>query len=188
MKRAIYIPAGWELPDAIRMRLGESVGKQRLIHEAGHLLLLLHQVPEMEDDEVRAAAVFWRDSAGEWKSSPVGGGLAGLEDAPLLVSPRHPSVGRCGGLRQNRAALLRCDAPHATLAAVNARHAQGHAGHTRGDPEDTRIITLRDQASDLERAIELIAADAKAGMDFTLAEAASQQALPLRWRIRRRAA
>jgi Mg2+ and Co2+ transporter CorA len=38
------------------------------------------------------------------------------------------------------------------------------------------VITLRDQAADLERAIELVAADAKAGMDFTLAESASQQA------------
>ena len=43
--------------------------------------------------------------------------------------------------------------------------------------EDTRVINMRDQAADLERAIELIAADAKAGMDFTLAESASQQAL-----------
>jgi Mg2+ and Co2+ transporter CorA len=36
---------------------------------------------------------------------------------------------------------------------------------------------LRDQAADLDRAIELVAADAKAGMDFTLAESANQQAI-----------
>jgi len=44
-------------------------------------------------------------------------------------------------------------------------------------PDETRIIILRDQAADLERGIDLIVADAKAGMDFTMAEAASQQAL-----------
>jgi Mg2+ and Co2+ transporter CorA len=44
-------------------------------------------------------------------------------------------------------------------------------------PDDSRMINLRDQAADLERAIELIAADAKAGMEFTVAESASQQAL-----------
>jgi len=44
-------------------------------------------------------------------------------------------------------------------------------------PDDSRIITIRDQAADLERGIELVAADAKAGMDFTLAESANQQAL-----------
>jgi Mg2+ and Co2+ transporter CorA len=43
-------------------------------------------------------------------------------------------------------------------------------------PDETRVINLRDQAVDLERAIELVAADAKAGMDFTVAESAAQQA------------
>lgn len=44
-------------------------------------------------------------------------------------------------------------------------------------PDETRIIYLRDQAVDLERAIDLIAVDAKSGMDFTLAESADQQAI-----------
>ena len=35
---------------------------------------------------------------------------------------------------------------------------------------------MRDQAVAIDRAIELVAADAKSGMDFTLAESAEQQA------------
>ena len=70
MQKAVYIPKTWDLPEAIRKRLGESVGKQRLMNEDGHILLLLHQVPRSEDDEVRAAVVFWRNPAGEWKSAP----------------------------------------------------------------------------------------------------------------------
>jgi hypothetical protein len=43
-------------------------------------------------------------------------------------------------------------------------------------PDETRLISLRDQAADLERGIELLVSDAKTGMDFSLAETSSQQA------------
>ena len=177
MENATYIPSSWELPDAIRVRLGEMVGKQRLIREDGHLLLLLHQVPRAEDDEVRSAVVVWRNPAGEWESFPVEGGLGGLE----------------AHLTSYRTAIHQLDDEVET--AKSARHYFEVMRHmhplqraTRSMleviqdtrqalPGDTRIITLRDLASDLERAIELVAADAKAGMDFTLAESASQQAI-----------
>ncbi len=176
MENATYIPSSWDLPDAIRVRLGETVGKQRLIGEDGHLLLLLHEAPRAEDDEVRSAVVVWSDPAGEWKSSPVAGGLAGLE----------------AHLTSYRTAIHRLD--DEVESAKTARHyfeVMRHMhplqratrsmldvlqGTRQALPDDTRIITLRDVATDLERAIELIAADAKAGMDFTLAESANQQA------------
>ncbi len=41
MEKAIYIPKTWDLPESIRKRLGESVGRQRMIHEEGNTLLLL---------------------------------------------------------------------------------------------------------------------------------------------------
>lgn len=44
-------------------------------------------------------------------------------------------------------------------------------------PDDGKIINLRDDAAELERGIELVVTDAKSGMEFSLAEAASQQAL-----------
>ena len=177
MENATYIPSSWELPDAIRVRLGERVGKQRLIREDGHLLLLLHQAPRAEDDEIRSAVVVWRSPAGEWRSFPVEGGLGGLE----------------AHLTSYRTAIHRLDDEVET--AKSARHYFEVMRHmhplqraTRSMlevlqdtrqalPGDTRVITLRDQASDLERAIELVAADAKAGMDFTLAESATQQAI-----------
>ena len=79
MGRPNYIPKTWDLPESITKRLGEKVGKQRLMNEDGHLLLLLHQVPKVEDNELRTAVVFWRNPAGEWKGVPLGGGLSGLE-------------------------------------------------------------------------------------------------------------
>lgn len=177
MEKASYIPKTWELPEAIRKRLGETVGRQRLIDEAGHMLLLLHQVPRAEDDEVRTAVVFWRNPAGEWKSSPVAGGLSGLE----------------GHVTSYRTAIHQLDeeveaakTPREYFEIMRRIHPLQHATRHLSEvlqvtrqalPDDTRIITLRDQAADLDRGIELIADDAKAGMDFTLAESANHQAI-----------
>ena len=42
-------------------------------------------------------------------------------------------------------------------------------------PEERRLINFRDRAAELERAIDLVANDAKSGMDFALAENTEEQ-------------
>lgn len=153
------------------------MGKQRLMNESGHLLLLLHVVPRAEDDETRKAMVVWRNAEGEWKSSPEVGGLGGLES--------H--------LNSYRTAIHALDEAVETAKVAKdyfevMRRAHPLQRATRSMfeviqaarqvlPDDTRFINIRDQAADLERGIELVSADAKAGMEFTMAEAASQQAI-----------
>jgi len=172
-----FLPKTWDLPESILKRVGTSVGRQRLMDEDGHLLLILHQVPRTEDDEVRTAALFWRNPAGEWKSTPTTGGLAGLE--AHLVSYRasihqlDEDVEAAKTARQYFEVMRRM---HPLQRAVR-NMAEVLQATRQALPDETRIIILRDQAADLERGIDLIVADAKAGMDFTMAEAASQQAL-----------
>src|SRR4028118_2080505 len=67
-------PHGWDLPEAIKERLGERSGKQRAMIEDGHLLLILHKLPQ-PDQTSREGAFFWRDDKGEWKAM---GGSAAL--------------------------------------------------------------------------------------------------------------
>jgi hypothetical protein len=43
------------------------------------LLMILHQPPEPEDDEVRKPVLLWNQPGGDWKSTPEGGGLAALD-------------------------------------------------------------------------------------------------------------
>lgn len=176
MEKAVYIPKTWDLPVSIRKRLGESVGRQRMMHEEGHVLLLLHQLPKAEDDEVREAVVFWRNPQGEWKSSPVGGGLSGLE-AHLATyrTAIHKLDEEVEGAKTARQYFDVMRHMHPLQRATRSMLEVVQAART-ALPDDFRVITLRDQAADLERAIELVAADAKAGMDFTLAESSSQQA------------
>ncbi len=176
MEKASYIPKTWDLPATIRKRLGATVGRQRLMDEDDHLLLLLHQVPRAEDDAVRTAAVFWRNPEGDWKSAPTGGGMAGL-DAHLAAyhDAIHQLDGEVEAANSPREyfGIMRRIHPlqRATRHLSEVMQATRHAL-----PDDTRIISKRDQAAELARGIDLIAEDAKAGMDFTLAESASQQA------------
>lgn len=177
MAKANYIPKTWDLPEAVLRRLGETVGKQRLMNEDGHLLLLLHQLPRVEDDEVRTAVVVWRNPAGEWKSAPAGGGLGGLEAHLAAYRTKIHELDEAVDVAKSARAyfdIMRLVHPlqRSTRNLFEVLQATRQAL-----PDDARVINLRDQAADAERAIELIAADAKAGMDFTLAESSSQQAL-----------
>ena len=50
-KRPNFVPKSWELPESIRKRLGDDAGRQRLMDEEGHLLMILHQPPEPEESD-----------------------------------------------------------------------------------------------------------------------------------------
>ncbi len=176
MEKAVYIPKTWELPEAIRKRLGASVGKQRLMNEDGHLLLLLHQAPRTEDDEVREAMVIWRNPAGDWKSAPTAGGLIGLD---AHVASYRTAIHRLDEDVENaKSARQYFDIMRRTHPLLRATRGMLEViqATRQALPDEIRIINLRDQAADLERGIELVAADAKAGMEFTVAESATQQA------------
>lgn len=176
MERTDYIPKTWELPEAIRKRLGATVGKQRLMNEDGHILLLLHQVPRAEDDEKRSAMVVWRNVTGEWKSAPTGGGLAGLEAHVAAyrtaIHDLDEAVETAKTAREYFEIMRRVHPlQRATRSMLEALQSARQAL-----PDESKVISLRDQAVDLERGIELVAADAKSGMEFTVAEAATHQA------------
>jgi Mg2+ and Co2+ transporter CorA len=177
MDRTSFVPKTWQLPEAIRKRLGNSVGRQRLMNEDGHLLLILHQVPKSEDDEIRTAVLFWRNTAGEWKSHPTSGGLAGLD--AHLASYRT-------AIHQLDEDVEAAKTPRQYFEVMRRMHPVQRSTRNMAEvlqearqalPDETRMINMRDQAVDLERGIELIAADAKAGMEFTMAESASQHAI-----------
>jgi hypothetical protein len=174
-KRPTFLPKSWELPESIRKRLGDEAGRQRLMDEDGHLLLILHQAPEPEDNEIRKAVLLWNQPTGEWKSTPESGGLAALdahmqtyfknihvldEQVELAKTPRQYFE-----VMKHVTPLLR--ATRNMLAVMqDAREAR---------PEDRRLINFRDRAIELERAIDLVSEDARAGMEFSLAENTEEQ-------------
>ncbi len=146
-----------------------------MMDEDGHLLLILHQAPEPEDHEVRKPVLLWSQPGGEWKSYPEGGGLAALdahmESYRKAIHQLDEAVEAATTPRQYFDVMR-----HATpllRATRNLLAVMQQAREAR--PDERRLINARDRAVELERAIDLAAADAKAGMEFSLAENTEEQ-------------
>src|SRR3954452_7464040 len=69
MEKASLLPADWSIPDKLRERLGSTAGRQRLLLEDGHLLLVLHAAPGA-DEIGRRGRFFWRNPEGLWRAAP----------------------------------------------------------------------------------------------------------------------
>src|SRR5436190_19066009 len=79
MAEASLLPTDWSIPVKLRDRLGSTAGRQRMLLEDGHLLLVLHAVPGADEIE-RRGRFFWRDTNGTWRVAPANQRIATLED------------------------------------------------------------------------------------------------------------
>lgn len=175
MENRLVIPSTWELPPEITSRFGEKAGRQRLMEHAGHLLLVLHQVPAPDSNE-RHGVLFWRKPDGTWETAEKGGGIAALR--------RHvDSYGQAvedldDQLDTTRAAdgLFRILSAVAPLlrSAKNLHSVLQSARESAVNDKD--IITLRDQAYSIERTADLLRIEAKNALDFDIARRAEEQA------------
>lgn len=171
-----FLPKSWELPQAIRRRLGDGAGRQRMMDAEGHLLLILHEAPRPEDEEIRRPVLIWILPDGTAKSNQSTSGWMALEEhlgsyrkvihelddaVDVAATPREAFdvVKRCQPLLRSTRNLL------AVL--EDARKAR---------TDERRLLLARDQAVELERAMDLATGDAKATMDFAMAVNAEAQA------------
>ena len=168
------IPPGWELPDEIKARLGEKAGRQRSMVADDHLLLVLHKVPEAGQLE-REGVYFWRSPSGDWRFSGGGPGLFVLRQHLEAYGAAVQELERHYDTASGASDYFRI------LEAVVPLHRAARNQHTalqtarESLPDVRELITLRDEAGDIERASELIATDAKNALDYSLAKQAEEQ-------------
>lgn len=169
------MPSDWRVPEVLVRRLGDGTGRQRAMEADGHLLLVLHAPPRAGEPE-RTGRLFWRDPAGNWRSTLSGEGTTALRRHVAEFADRTEKLE--GGWQKASSArdyflLLREIAPlyrtsrnlHATL--QKARETMS---------ADLDLLNARDQAGEVERALELLQADAKNGLEFTVAHQAEEEA------------
>ena len=77
MAPAPLLPLTWNVPELFRQRLGTTVGKQRTMAADGHLLLVVH-LPPAVDERSRRGRLLWRDPAGNWRGSDTGSGIVAV--------------------------------------------------------------------------------------------------------------
>jgi len=168
------LPSGWELPEAIRERLGERSGKQRAMIEDGHLLLILHKLP-LPGVTTREGAFFWRDAGGAWKASGGGAGLGALKTHLAEYERTVDALDTQLDDAQDATALFRVlEAAVPLHRAAKNQHAALQAAR-EGLPDATELISLRDTASDIDRASEILEIEARNALDYRIARQSEEQ-------------
>jgi hypothetical protein len=172
----MIIPPNWTLPEAIKIRLGQTtVGRQRAIVEEGHLLLVLHKPPG-PDDRNREGVLFWRNAAGEWQVSRGGQGsgalkrhVQGYADIEARLVHDYEEASDTTALFELLDAVtpLARAAHNMYLALQAAREAVKN---------DILLIEARDLASDVDRNLDLLLEDVRNALQYKMAREAEHQA------------
>jgi hypothetical protein len=169
------LPSAWQIPEAIRKRLGSRVGRQRAMFHDGHLLLVLH-APPVADETAREGRFFWRDPDGNWKSKELGRGIQALN---THVEQYEKAISRLDELEANATGSDQYFAVLEQLAPVHraARHLYQVLQEARKlCPDDSDIINARDHAYAIERNAELLYGEAKNALDFEVVKRVEEQA------------
>ena len=173
---ASLIPETWAVPERFKQRLGTSAGRQRAMIDAGHLLLVLHELPKPEDVE-RVARLFWRTPTGEWRATgSKGNGLKVLQEHLQQYRKRAQQLDdEIDGAKT--ATQLYNVLRNATPLSRAARYMHRALQEAREGVDNRDIIVLRDAAGDIERMVELLAGDAKNALDYIESKEAEVQTL-----------
>lgn len=171
------IPSSWQdFPPTLTARFGTKAGRQRTMVHEGHVILVVHSPPKSHELE-RRASIFWRHPNGTWKSAgDVKGNLSSLKGVVDAYMKKAASLE--GAVETARAAadyfnILQEAAP--MLRACRGLHKALQEAR-EALKADVDVISLRDLAYEAERTLELVQQDANAGLDFTVARRAEEQA------------
>jgi hypothetical protein len=175
MEKASLLPADWGVPAELRDRLGSTAGRQRLLIEDGHLLLVLHAAPGADEID-RRGRFFWRNVDGSWRAAPAIDRVTTLREHLAEYEREIEQLERAeddATQARDYFELLDRLAPLAR-ATRNLYGVLQQARETVAD--DRELIVVRDEASDLTRRAELLNEDARNGLEFAIAWQAEQQA------------
>jgi Mg2+ and Co2+ transporter CorA len=166
MKRINY---SWKLPPEILKRLGNNTyGRQRVIHEVDHILIILHKPPSPDSHE-RESVVFLYTPAGEFVCNGKHNGknklLELIEEYRALYDSLDARFDEANEL-ESLFEIIKHLTP-LTRAANNMAQTMQAAREILKDND--LILTVRDESHDIARAIELLFHDAKATLDYRIA-------------------
>ena len=167
------LPPSWEIPQEIRLRLGERLGRQRAMFAAGNLLLILHAPPRADENE-RVGRAYWRRPDGSWQATESPGGASTIAKHLEEFAKRLEQIDRAvdsATLARDYFAVM----SHLSPLVRTVRNLHKTLQEAREHVNDPEIITLRDRAYELERLAELLYEDAKNGLDFAVAKQAEEQ-------------
>jgi hypothetical protein len=169
------VPAQWEIPQEFRLRLGDEVGRQRLMISDGHLLLILH-APALPGEFNRKGRLYWRNPEGKWKSSDHGNGPGAIkrhiDEFKTLIGELEKDEDEATSA-QDYFELTQKIAPlHRSVRNMAAVFQDAR----KAVPNERDLINFRDQSYDADRSAELLYTNAKHALDFAIAKRSEEQA------------
>lgn len=170
------LPKSWDLPDAIRIRLGREAGPQRSMFEDEHLLVIVHRIPG-PDERVRVPVFFHRAPDGTWRGSEskaqgptaIQEFLTAYESRIIQLDEEETRASTATQYHQ----LLEAAAP--VLRASRGLHRAFQQAREMVKL-DRDLINFRDKAAAIERSAELLLQDAQFGLSYTAARQSEAQA------------
>jgi hypothetical protein len=172
----MIIPPTWNLPEAIRSRMGHAtIGRQRAIVEDNHLLLVLHRPPG-PDDSKRDGLLFWRNPAGEWQFNRGGPGPGALKRHLQVYAELEAKLAADYEKAETTTALfdlLETLTPLGRAARNQHLALQAAREAFKSDPF---LIEVRDLAYELERNLDLQLEDVRNALSYRTARDGEEQA------------
>ena len=169
------LPPSWELPAEFRQRVGEKVGRQRVMAADGHLLLVLHRPPK-KNETARTGRFLWRKPDGTWQSSDLGPGPAALSrhltEFADVIERYDRQEDEARGVTDYFLILDGMSPVHRTVRNLHAVLQEARE-KISGDRD---LINARDRAYELERNAELLVSDVRNALDFATARKTEEQA------------
>ncbi len=170
----LKLPDHYEIEHELREQLSGRPGHQRCVVGHDELLLVLHEVPEIGVPE-REAVFFWRRMDGRWLQP----GGPGIDEMESLLERYARAID------ENEEILEKTESTEQVFGIL--RHAGPLSRSTRNivqaleqalaqEPDDKEIRAFRDRARELERASELLQADARETLIYWQAEASEEHA------------
>jgi hypothetical protein len=171
----MIIPPGWNLPGPVRARLSDKTfGRQRIIFEEGHLLLILHR-PPAADDSQREGVLFWRTPDGIWKWTRGSNGGPALAAHVQSYIDCEAALSSACDKAEDAASLYELLASLAPLAR-SARNMHSALQAARDAVKTEKLlIELRDRAYETERNLELLQEDVRNMIQYRGAREAEEQ-------------
>jgi hypothetical protein len=170
------IPHNWQVPKIFRDRMGTHGGRQRCMTADGHMLIVLHDPPDPNKRIHREARLFWREPSGAWHASAGGPPtivpLRSHVEAYAEAAARYEALAQKATTADDWYALVYATGPVARTT-KNLAAALQEARDAAKDDHD--LISVRDAASDVARAFELLHAHAREGLEYTAAKHAQHQ-------------
>jgi Mg2+ and Co2+ transporter CorA len=167
----MLIPQDWDVPAVFRQRLGDTVGKQRVMAHDGDLFLVLHKLPDPSSPE-RQGVLFWRQPTGQWLGTPRGDGLQmlrrHLEEFDAAVDALEGACDKAVSAADHYTVIQRITPLHRTISHLYATLQSAR----EAVPNERELILLRDRAGEIDRAADILQHEAIHGLQFRMAQRA----------------